>query len=171
MARIKIKGVQELAKQLNRKIKIQLNKLFRDKDLRNKIGMMVVADIKKNFKGRGAADSTIDWREFYDEIHVKDPAFEMDRAKAIYTGELLNDLAKNVKGITTIKAFEISHSSKLHKKYQGVTKKIGKRIPYDKLSEILVNDLKIDYFVLSKKAQKEISNVVKDRIVQLLAQV
>ena len=171
MAQIKIKGVQELAKQLNRNIKIQINKLFRDKDLRNKIGMMVVADIKKNFKGRNAADSTIEWRKIYEQYNTTDPAYDRKKAKAIFTGELLNDLAKNVKGITTIKAFEISHSSKLHKKYQGVTKKIGKRIPYDKLSEILVNDLKIDYFVLSKKAQKEISGIVKDRIVQLLAQV
>jgi len=46
MANVKIKGINQLEKKLNRSIKIEINKLFRDKDLRLKVGQMIVADIK-----------------------------------------------------------------------------------------------------------------------------
>lgn len=170
MATVKIKNLKNVSKAVSAKINIAINKMLRNKVVRLKVGEIVVADIRKNFKGRGAADSTIDWRDFYDIYNEPlDPAYEKLRAKGIYTGELLRDLETNVKAITTDKAFLIEHSKKLHKKYQGKNGKIGNRIAYDELSRILVEDLRINYLVLSDKAKSTIIDLIRKEIARALS--
>lgn len=169
MARVRIKGVQELAKRLNRNLKIQLNKLFRNKALRLKIGAMVIADIKKNVSFGSPEDSTYRWRERYDILNQTDPAYRRNKLNAVFTGELLEDLKNSVRGVPTEKAFEIEHSDKLHKRYQGVNGKIGKRTPYSTISEHLIDDLGYNYLQLSEKGKKQIANLIKDEIAKLLA--
>ena len=171
MANIKIKGIKNLEAKINRSLKIEINKLFRDKDLRLQIGQLVVADIKQNYDGGRPAESTIKWRERYDQLNQTDPQYNRNKIKALFTGELLNDLATNIKADTINKQFVMEHSSKLHKKYQGVTKKIGKRIAFDKLSGYLIDDMGYNYMVLSDEVQKEIVKLVREKILKLISNI
>lgn len=173
MANIKIKGINQLQNKLNRSLKIEINKLFRDKELRLKIGQIVVADIKENYVG-GTVDSnssTYKWRERYDQLNTTDPKYDRNKIKALFTGELLNDLATNIKADTINKQFVLEHSSKLHKKYQGVTKKIGSRIAFDKLSGYLIDDMGYDYMVLTDETKKEIVKLVREKILKLISNI
>lgn len=169
MAKIKVKGIKELSEKINRDLNIEVNKLFRDKDLRDAIGTIIAEDIKTNQNFGVPAPSTLDWRTRYDPVNATDPKYARHKLNATFTGELLDDLASNVKGITTEKAFIIEHSDGRHKKYQGIKKKIGSRSKYKDISEGLVNDLGYDYFNISKEAQTEVTQLVKDKIFQLLS--
>jgi hypothetical protein len=168
MAKVKIKGIDELAKKLNSNLRIQSNKLFRDKDLRAKIGSMIVADIKKNVDMGAASKATIESRKRLEQTNNTDSAYKRGRIKAVFTGELLKDLGSSVVGVPTKSQFEVEHSSKLHKKYKGKNGAIGKRIAFDKLSSILIDDMGYNYIKLSDKAQKDIANLIRDRFLSLL---
>lgn len=171
MAKIKIKGIKEVSKKLNKDIRIELNKVLRNPVLRLKIGDIVVNDIKQNVDFGSPAPSTLKWRERYDQINPTDPAYSRSKLNAVFTGELLDDLRTNVRAFPTELTFEIGHSDKRHKKYQGVTKKIGSRAKYSEISGYLVNDLGYDYFQLTKKAQSEITKLIQDELFKLLANV
>lgn len=171
MAKIKIKGVKEASQKLSRNLRIELNKVLRDPVLRQKVGEIVVADIKENVDFGSPAPSTLKWRETYDQINPTDPAYSRNKLNAVFTGELLEDLKNNVRAFPTELTFEIGHSDKRHKKYQGVTKKIGSRAKYSEISDYLVNDLGYDYFKLTKKAQAEIAKLIKDELFKLLTNV
>lgn len=168
MPKIKLKNIDNVAKALNRSLRIELNKLFRDTALRLKVGEIVEADIKKNFIGKSAEDSTKKVRDYLIKNgNIPDNAYSRDRAKAIFTGKLLDDLSKSVKGFPTQSTFEISHSNKKHHGYK-TAKGRTKKISYTELSDILVNNLKINYFVLSDKAQKDIAELIIDKFSTLI---
>jgi hypothetical protein len=172
MANVKIKGIKELAQRLNRNIKIEVAKLFRDADLRAKIGSIIVNDIKLNYEAPNPpADSTLEWRRRYDPINKTDPAYRREKIKAVFTGELLEDLAKNIKSNPTNFSFEVAHSNKKHRKYQGKTKKIGGNSTYQEISEGLIEKLGYNYMVLSDEAKTEIAALVRDRVFKLLDKV
>lgn len=171
MAKIKIKGIKEVSKKLDKDIRIELNKVLRNPVLRLKIGDIVVNDIKGNVNFGSPAPSTLKWRERYDQINPTDPAYSRNKLNAVFTGELLEDLRTNVRAYPTELTFEVGHSDKRHKKYQGVTKKIGSRAKYSEISGYLVNDLGYDYFQLTKKAQSEITKLIQDELFKLLANV
>ena len=168
MAKVKSKGIDQLTRKLNRDLKIMLNKLFRDKNLRLQIGAIVANDIKKNVSFGSPATSTLKWRKRYGPLNNTDPAYSQGKLNAVFTGELLNDLATNVKGVTTTKSFDIEHSDKRHKKYQGVTKKIGSRSPYSEISKGLIDVLGYDYMKISDKARTKIVNLIRQEITKLL---
>jgi hypothetical protein len=171
MAKIKIKGVKEVSERLNRNIRIELNKILRDPVLRQKVGQIVVDDIKANVDFGSPAPGTLKWRETYDQINATDPAYNRNKLNAVFTGELLEDLKNNVRAFPTELTFEIAHSDKRHKKYQGVTKKIGSRAKYSEISSYLVDDLGYNYFKLTKKAQGEITKLIREELFKLLANI
>jgi hypothetical protein len=171
MAKIKIKGVKEVSDKLNRNIRIELNKILRDPALRQKVGQIVVDDIKANVDFGSSAPGTLKWRETYDQINATDPAYSRNKLNAVFTGELLEDLKNNVRAFPTELTFEIAHSDKRHKKYQGVTKMIGSRSKYSEISEGLVKGLGYDYFKLTKRAQSEITKLIREELFKLLANI
>ena len=168
MARVNIKGTKELANKLNRQLRIELNKLFRDKNLRMLVGEIVVADIKKNVNFGAAADSTVRTREYLDRFNKTDRAYVKSDIKAVFSGKLLEDLKKNVKGFPTESTFEIAHSEKKHPGYKTANGRTSK-IDYQELSDILIDDLGYNYIQLSDKARSKIAKAVKDKFFRLLA--
>ena len=162
MAKVNVKGVQALAKALNRNLRIVLNKIFRDKKLRELVGDIVVRDIKKNVNFGSATVNTQRTREYLERYNTTDPAYRRSDVKAVFSGRLLDDLANNVKGFPTKSTFEISHSKKRHPGYRTANGNTPK-IDYQKLSDILIGDLGYDYFQLSDKAQQEILEAVQDK--------
>lgn len=171
MAKVNIKGIDKLSKTLDRNLKIEVSKLFRNQELRLRIGQIVVKDIKENVNFGSPAESTLDWRKRYDPINFTDPTYRRNKLSAVFTGELLNDLATSIKARPTDRSFEIAHSEKRHKKYQGVTKKIGSRSTYKEISEGLVSNLGYDYFKLTQKTRKLITNEVREELLKLLSNV
>lgn len=172
MATFKLKGVKDLESRLKRNLLIEINKLFRDKALRDQIGQLVIDDIKKNYESsKPPSEGTLRWREVYDKLNKTDPAYKPTKIKAVFTGELLEDLRKNIKADTTTKSFVIEHSDKKHSKYQGVTKKIGSRSPYSEISKGLIEDYGHNYMTLSPDAQTKITEIVRDKIFEIISRI
>lgn len=167
MARVKVKGVAELSSKLRRDLRIVLNKMFRDKQLRLKVGRIIEADIKDNVNFGGAADQTILTRDYLKQYNKTDPAYIREDVKLVFSGKLLNDLATSVKGFPTKQTFEIAHSKKSHPGYKTANGRTDK-IPYIELSEYLINDLGYDYIQISEDAQEQIVNLVRDSFFDLL---
>lgn len=168
MATVKIKGADVLAKALNRKLRIVLNKVFRDKDLRKLVGKIIADDIKANVDFRAAKPSTIKTREYLERFNTTDPQYKKTRVKALFSGQLINDLANNVKGFPTKQTFEVKHSGKKHKGYKTKNGKT-KSIPFQELSDILVNDMNLNYFNITDEAQAEILEAVQNKFFDELA--
>jgi hypothetical protein len=172
MATVSIKGIKKLEAKLNRTLRIEINKLFRDKELRDKIGAIVVKDIKENYESeKSPSPLTTKWRETYDPINRTDPAYDRSKIKAVFTGELLEDLRKNIKANTNERTFVIEHSSKKHKKYQGKTKKIGSQSPYSEISRGIIEDHGHNYMELTDEAKKEITTLVREKIFELVSRI
>lgn len=171
MAKIKIKGVEEASKKLSRNLRIEMNKIFRNPVLRKNVGQIIIDDIKKNVNFGTPSERTRKWREVYDKLNTTDPAYSRNKLNATFTGELLEDLKNNVKGFPTALTFEIGHSNKRHKQYQGVTKKIGSRSTYQEISSGLVDNLGYDYFQLTDKAQDQITKLIREELFKLLTNI
>lgn len=169
MAKIKVTGIKELSEKLNRNLRIELNKIFSNADLRNRVGEIIVSDIKANTDFGSPAPSTLKWRERYEKTNKTDPAYQRDKLNATFTGELLDDLQKNVKGFPTSLTFEIGHSDKLHSQYNGKKGKIGKKTPYKVISQNLIEELEYDYFRLSQQAQRLIVEEIKKEFFKVLS--
>lgn len=168
MATVKIKGADILAKTLNRKLRIVLNKVFRDKDLRKLVGKIIADDIKANVDFKEAEDSTIRTREYLERFNTTDPLYNKQRVKALFSGQLINDLANNVKGFPTKQTFEVKHSGKRHKGYKTKNGKT-KSIPFQELSDILIDDMKLNYFNITDDAQSRILEAVQNKFFDELA--
>ena len=169
MAKVRVKGVNELAAKLNRNLRIELNKLFRDADLRRKIGSIIAEDIKDNVNFGAPSAATDEWRGRYEPYNTTDPKYDRSKLNATFTGELLADLASNVKAIPSELTFLVEHSKKKHKRYSGPNGKIGKSVLYSKISSYLVNDLNYDYFKLSDRGQKLITDEIRKVFFKLLS--
>jgi len=171
MARVKLKGIQELSQRLNADLRIKMNRLFRNESIRLQVGRIIVDDIKENVNFGSPAESTLKWRKRYDRINNTDPAYDRGKLNATFTGELLEDLVKNIRANPTEMSYTVEHSNKKHSKYQGVTKKIGSMTPYNEISKYLIDDLGYDYFKLTPNAKAEIVNLIREEFFKLLANV
>lgn len=170
MAKVRVEGLAEISKQLKRDLRIAAKKLFRNVELRRKVGEIIVQDIKKNANFGAPEKNTLKWRERYDPINNTDPAYQRNKLNAVFTGELLEDLKKNIKANTIKFEYVLEHSKKRHKKYQGVTKKIGSRSPYRDISEGLVEKLGYNYFILKEQTREKITDLVREEFYKLLSQ-
>ena len=126
MATLKVKNLKNVEKALTRNIRVKINKIFRDKSLRSDVGEIVAKDIKAQSWGEPET-STLRWRKLYQQYNKTDHKYKQNKINITFTGELLEDLSKNVKAIPTKKSFEIKQSDKLHKKYKGKKKLLGKK--------------------------------------------
>tara|TARA_R110000868_G_C10972548_1_gene770429 strand:- start:19898 stop:20476 length:579 start_codon:yes stop_codon:yes gene_type:complete len=176
---IKITGLTQLRRKLNSKFKIVMNKTMRDKILRNKVGAIIAADIRKNFK-RTPSSATRKFREYFEKYNDTHSDYDINNINITFTGELLNDLASNVKADTVNLLFIVEHSDKKHKLLKGARKSKAKTITVTsksgksrqarpqktnkEISEILINDLKLDYLKVTDSAQSEIIKLLRKEI-------
>lgn len=168
--RIKIQGVEGLSKRIGRNVRIQVAQIFRSEELRKRVGEIVERDIKLNYEhSKPPEESTRRWRERYGPYNDTDPQYDPDKLKALFTGELLEDIKNNVVAVPTDFSFEIGHSDGKHSRYRGPTGLLGKSTPYKVISDYLINKLKMNYMVLTPEAQKEITDAVREEIYKLLA--
>lgn len=193
MARIKIKGIDEVSKRLSTNLKIELNKVFRSPELRNFIGDAIVDDIRKNYS-KQPSDVTLAFREFYEQFNATHPEYVRSKINITFTGKLLEDLAKNVKSNTNELTFVVAHSKKKHPGYKsGTGEKVrGKKVmvtslkskktrqlgttfskqqkSYEEISGYLVG-MGYDYFIVTQKTSDKIVNKVREELFKLLTNI
>lgn len=113
-----------------RQLQARFRKAARDKDLREKIGQVVVNDIQsRNYRTLSSKEPYFKFRE---KVKNKDRKYKKRKINITLTGELLRDLVNNVKtSFETGKiAWVFEHSNKRHKAYQleiEYTTKRGKK--------------------------------------------
>lgn len=163
MATVKVKGL----KQINSAIRKFITKELRRKELRQGVGEIVVQSIRAKRFG-SPATSTKKWRKRYDSLNTTHPTYRRNNINITFTGELLEDLQKNIKSKSTSGKFEyiISHSDKLHKKYNGVSGKIGSRSKYSDISDGIINKWGYDYLSFDNKTLNKVVSYINKEIIK-----
>jgi len=163
MATVKVTGL----KQIQSSIRKFITKELRRKDLRENVGKLVVDSIRSKRFG-SPTKSTRKWRERYDSLNTTHPRYSRNNINITFTGELLVDLEKNIKSNSTGSRFQyvISHSDKLHKKYNGVSGKIGSRSKYSDISDGLINKWGYDYLTFDDKTLTKVVSYINKEIVK-----
>lgn len=161
MAKVKIKNLR----QVQANIRKLITKAARDPELRAEIGEVVVEEIKNTDLGR-PAKSTIEWRRRYETTNTVDDKYRRNKIKALFTGELLKDLIRNVKLKTTkgLIEYKIEHTDKSHKKYKGIKKaRIGSGAKYKTIQQGLLA-LGYDYLDLKDSSVRKVVALIRKRL-------
>lgn len=153
MAKVKVTGLKNIQSNIRKFI----TKELRSKETREMVGNIVADEIQAT-RFKTAASSTQKTRKYLEKYNKTHPTYARSKINITFTGELLDDLRRNVK-VSTTKGFFfiISQSDKLHKKYKGKKKSIGKkRAKYSEISDNLINKLDIQYLTLKKTSINEL---------------
>ncbi len=178
---VKVRGLTELRKKLNSKFKVVINKTLRDKATRLEVGKIIAQDIRDNFN-EDASEITQAFREFFEQYNTTHPDYRRSKINITFTGELLEDLATNVKADTTKLAFIVEHSDKKHANYKsggtfkdkkaGVTslktqktRNITVKQSHRRISDKLIA-MGYDYLKVSDDAEKKILQLLKSKILE-----
>ena len=161
MAKVKVKGL----KRIQSNIRKFITKELRKKEIRQGVGEIVVNSIRATKFG-APAKSTKKWRKRYDSLNVTHPTYSRNKINITFTGELLQDLQKNIKSSSTAGRFVyvIEHSDKLHKKYNGVTGKIGSRSRYSDISDGIINKWGYKYLTFDDKTLAKVISYINTEI-------
>ena len=167
MATVKVRNIKSVESKIRSRLRILVNKMFRNKPLMNKIGLLIAKSIKDSVYGR-ASKSWEDRKEVLSQYNKTDPKSDSRVINITFTGAQLNDLATNVKADTTKKQYIIEHSDKIHKGYNLARGGKSKGIPFKEIADNLINKLGYDYLQFDEKTQKIITKIVKDELVRLI---
>lgn len=132
MATVRVTGLKGIQSRLRKAI----TRVLRSKSLRMKLGELVTESIKKKTFRR--VSSSEPYYKFRSNItNKKDGAFNNSKINITITGDLLKDIAKNVRVNTTAGkvVYEIQASDKLHKPYRLKTGRSTKRVPFSTIQE------------------------------------
>ena len=159
MAKVKVNNL----KNVTSNIRLKITKELRAPEFRKGIGDIVVEEIKETNLGTPSA-ATKAWRKYLEEGNKKDPKYEPDKIKALFTGELLEDLRNNVRLSSTKGAVEyiIEQTNKLHKKYKKPNGKPtkGKRQTFKQIQGFL-EDLGYKYITNAKNSEEMTKKILK----------
>jgi len=125
MAKLRVKNIKKVISNFRREV----TKVARDKETRMEVGEIVVEDIQDNPVAR-AGKVTQQFRRYFEKYNSTDPKYKRSQINITFTGELMEDLKKNVKVDTTGGKLEyvIRQSDKQHKNYKSGSKKPKKKI-------------------------------------------
>lgn len=162
MAKVKVTGL----KQIQSSIRKFITKELRRKDIRDGVSSIVVESIRKKNFGT-PAKTTKKWRERYDSVNPTHSTYSRNKINITFTGELLNDLQKNIRANSTAGKFNyiMEHSDKLHKKYNGVSGKIGSKTKYSVISDGIINRWGYDYLTFDDKTLTKVVSYINKQIV------
>ena len=169
MAKVKVNNL----KNVTSNIRLKITKELRAPEFRKGIGDIVVEEIKDT-NIRSATDATKAWRKYLEKGNQTDPKYNINQIKALFTGELLEDLRNNVRLSSTKGAIEfiVEQSNKLHKKYKKPNGKPtkGKRQTFKEIQGHL-EKLKINYITNAKNkesTQKKIIDFIRKELFKRL---
>lgn len=171
MPKIKVKNLDNLTKQLSSNLNIELNKIFSNKTVLSEVRKI----IEKNFRSKNfgsAKDSTNRQRKYLEKYNTTDPDYIPGQIKAIFTGQLLEDLIKGTVGVPTEKQFHVAHTDAENepeaipdRKHKGYKTKSGrtKGAAFSDIAEGLVKR-GFNYFELESKYEKQLVKLISDEI-------
>ena len=167
MAKLKVKNL----KQVTSSVRKFITKELRSKEIRQGVGEIVVKSIRaQRFRSLSSDESYYKWRKIYDnpKLNKTHPTYKRSKINITFTGELLEDLQKNVRANSTSGRFiyVIEHSDKLHKKYNGVSGKIGSRSKYSDISDGIINKWGYNYLKFDDKTLAKVLSFVNKEIVK-----
>lgn len=169
MAKIKVKGLDQIRKRFDRKIKIAINKAFRSREIRQTVAKIVVSDIRDSIF-RAAAPSTQRTREYLETYNETHPKYDQRLINVTFSGKLLEDLISNAKADTTNLAIIIDHSDKKHPGYKTANGRLNAKLTYKKLSKILIEDQNLDYLQLTEQGAKKVRDFIIPKLNELITQ-
>jgi len=162
MAKIKVTNLKRIQSALRQKIV----KALRDKDIRGEVGTLTGDQIQSTtFKS--AAESTQKTRKLLEKKNKTHPTYARSKINITFTGELLDDLRKNVKleGSGGDYKYIIDNSEKKHKRYKGAKGKlIGKSLSNKQIADYIKKLIPFDTF------KSEFLNKLTKKLQQLLEQ-
>lgn len=159
MAKVKVLNL----KKVQTKLRKEIVKSLRDPSIREGIGEIYV-DAVQDKKTPVKSKATKKWREYLEKGNTTSSKYSKANINLTFTGELMEDLKKNVKVKTTAKIaeYKIAQSDKLHKRYKNPKGKgIGKRQKYSAISGYL---LKKGYDYLDSSYLKDNDKVTEKMI-------
>lgn len=191
MTKLRIKNL----KQVQTSIRKEIIKALRDKKIAGRVALIAVNDIRNTSLG-DAADFTKEMRDYYKPVNKTNPKYKRNDIRITFTGELLNDLIKNVKleSSKSKLAYVIEHSDGLHDQYRQPKKKKDRKfkkkthketrfdkksgefkqvnratkIPYKFISTQLIKRLGYDYLKFGKDTEAKILKFIKSEIFKRL---
>ncbi len=161
MAKIKIRNINQLANRFKINTRVAILKTLRDKRLRDKAGRIIEQDIRDNFN-EIPSQATKEFREFFEQFNQTHPDYRRGKINITFTGELLRDLATNVKLQSQELALVFEHSNKKHKQLKSGARDRGRRIQVTSLSTRNTRDVRDTFATTPKKTHKEISGYIQD---------
>ena len=170
-------------KQVQTSIRKEVIKAIRDKNTLKEVGEVVVEEIRNNPMGK-AGETTRAFRQFFEQFNKTHQKYKRSDINITFTGELLNDLKKNILGrFGQSKAeYVIEHSNKNHENYKSggafkdkkvevtslktrKTRKVTQKKSYKYISKQIIKK-GYDYFNLSKRSETRVLEVVKKAILK-----
>jgi len=169
MATVKIGSIKGIKAKLRREITRQL----RSRDSRDVVGRTIVDGIKDTTLAIATSEATLAFRKYYEKANATDKKYDRTLIKAVFTGELLEDLVKNTKLKTSDGniSYLVEHSDKLHKKYKkpAVKRKrkkkgaVSKRQTYKTIQGYL-SDLGYKYLDVSKSTGQKLIKKLREAV-------
>lgn len=159
MAKVSVLNV----KKVESKIKQDIRKVLRDKEVRTGVAEIVVDQIQKE-KVPVTSEATKAWRKYLEQGNTTSNRYERPFINITFTGELLADLIKNIKASFTggKSEYVIEHSDKKHKKYRKPNGKPlkGEAQSYKQIQGHLKRN-GYEYLVFSNENLKRVIEFVK----------
>ena len=139
MAKLKVKNL----KQVQNSIRKDLTKILREKSVRQGVAEIVVNEIRSTKFGT-AHKFTVKMREYLKQFNKVHEKFKMNDIRITFTGELLNDLIKNIKASFNKGTVDyvIEHSDKMHKVYRQASNSKKKKIEVTSLKTKKTRDVR-----------------------------
>lgn len=169
MAKVKVKNL----KNVTSNIRLKITKELRAPEFRTGVGDIVVEEIKKTNLG-SPSEATKAWRKYLEKGNTTDKQYNPGQIKALFTGELLEDLRKNVRLSSTKGAIEfiVEQTDKLHKKYKKPNGKPtkGRRQTFKQIQSFL-EALGYNYITNAKNkqtTQKKILDFIRKELFKRL---
>ena len=162
MARLRIKNLNQINTTLRKKI----TKALRSPTIRKGVGEVVVQDIRKASFG-SPSKLYKKWRESNSQYNKLHPSYNLSNINITFTGELLNDLQKNMRVDTTGGGVEfvIEHSEGMHKPYKTKTGKT-KSASYQDISAGVSKLYK--YLVFPSNTRKNVLKFIRENLSKLI---
>jgi len=169
MAKVKVKNLRAVKSSVRKKI----TKALRSPKIRQEIGQLYKEAVQLT-KFPVTSEATKAWRKYLEQANQTAKEYSRNQINVTFTGELLDDLASNVRAkLTSSKAeYQIANSKKLHKKYKKPNGKPvkGKRQSYEEiaghLKKLGYDYLDAEYLTNNQELFDELKKVIRELIIK-----
>lgn len=165
MAKVTVTGLDKVRRQVGKNVNIQLNKVLREKELREGLAQDVIDYWRKNPFGT-AAKATIDNRIYLEKYNKTHPSYATPLINVTFSGQQLDDLKRGTTASPTKGIIEIKNTARVRTRYSGANGKVGKSLKFDKLYSHL-SGMGYDYLNLPKVVLDKLSKRIQDRLLRL----